>query len=217
MDLDKIKDEVCAASQKMKELGLVAGTWGNVSCRVVAETMVITPSGMDYAKLAGCNMVWVRIRDLHYEGPLKPSVESALHAAVYQVRPDAGAIIHTHSLHACAASVLQTEVPVILEEMAQLLAGPIQTAEYAPAGTAELASNAVRVLGQRNAVLLANHGAVAVGRDLKEALLAAQVIEKACQIWLEIKNSGEAHPLSPEQTTHLRDFYLHHYGQSNQD
>lgn len=214
MDLDRIKDDVCAAGQQMMELGLVAGTWGNVSRRVDDQTMVITPSGMDYARLEGCNMVCVNLHDLHYEGPLKPSVENALHAAVYRARPDVCAVVHTHSLHACAASVLQEEIPVLLEEMAQLLAGPIQTADYAPAGTAELAGNVLHALGDRNAALLANHGAVATARNLKEALLAALVIEKACQVWLEVKRTGAAHPLTPEQTAHLRDFYLNHYGQN---
>lgn len=217
MDLDRIKDEVCATSRKMLELGLVAGTWGNVSRRVNSESMVITPSGMDYDKLDGCNMVLVQFEGLGYEGPLKPSVESALHAAVYRARPDVGAIVHTHSLYACAASVLRSEIPVILEEMAQLLAGSVCTAEYALAGTDELAACVVRALGSCNAVLLANHGAVACGRDLKEALLAVQVVEKACRVWLEIKKSGEAHALTPEQTDHLRDFYLHRYGQFNRE
>lgn len=216
MDLDSIKNEVCSASQKMLEMGLVAGTWGNVSCRVDDSSMVITPSGMDYLSLHACDMVPVHLGDLRYEGELKPSVECALHAAIYQSRPDVGAIVHTHSLYACAVSVLGDEVPVILEEMAQLLAGPVSTADYAPAGTDELAANAVHALGQRDAVLLANHGAVAAGRNLKEALLAAQVIEKACRIWLEIQRSGEAHVLTPDQTSRLRDFYLHHYGQGKE-
>ena len=83
------------------ETGLVQGTWGNLSIRLDDKYMLVTPSGLDYTRLTPADMVKVNISTLAYEGSLKPTSEKGLHAEVYKQRPDAGAVIHTHSKYCC--------------------------------------------------------------------------------------------------------------------
>ena len=117
-------------------------------------------------------------------GDRVPSIEHDLHRFIYLARPDALAIVHSHSTYATtlAASRMRCGIPPVLGEVWGYLKGPVLLAEYAPAGSAELAHSAVRCLGQdRRGALLKNHGAIALGNDLRQALSLAEVIEKAAE------------------------------------
>ncbi len=96
--------------------GLVQGTWGNLSVRLDGEHMLVTPSGLDYMRLAPADMVKVKIKTLEYEGDLKPTSEKGLHAAIYRNRPDVRAIIHTHSKYCSVFAAAHKDLPVPEQE-----------------------------------------------------------------------------------------------------
>lgn len=214
MSYDELRQEVVVTAQRMLEEGLVRGTWGNVSARQPgSSSMLITPSGMDYKTMTSEDLVVVDGQGNLLEGRWKPSTESPLHLAIYHHRPDVGAIVHTHSPFATAFAVAGRSIPVITEEIAQVIGGPIETAPYAICGSPDLAMVAVRHLGQRQAVLLAKHGLVGVGRDLKEALLSGIIAEKTAQITTMAQILGGYSELGPYEIRELRDNYSNKYGQ----
>ena len=96
MDILQAKQIVIAAGKKLVETGLIARTWGNVSCRIDSQSFVITPSGKAYETLTPDDIVLVRAADLSYDGDVKPSSEKGIHAQCYLLRPECNFVIHTH-------------------------------------------------------------------------------------------------------------------------
>ncbi len=204
--------EVVRAARALLRAGLVVGTWGNISVRL-GSSFLITPSGVDYLRLRPEDLVLVGPAGEKEAGLLRPSTETPLHAAIYRARPDVGAVVHTHSPYACVCAVNREAIPPLLEEAAQLLGGAVEVAPYAPAGTEALAAAAVSALGEGKAVLLANHGVVGVGKDLREALLVCQVVEKSAFVYLWARASGSPRVLAPEEVAFLYCSFRESYGQ----
>ena len=179
-----LRQAVAAAAQALHREGLVVGTAGNVSVRAAkSEAMHITPTGMAYESLSGADIVTVTFDGNPVEGAGLPSAESLLHGAIYRARPDAGAVVHAHPLFASVLAVRHEEIPPIVDEQVIYLGGGVGVSEYAPAGSDQLAANALQALGMRNAALLANHGTVAVGRDPAHALDLTRLVERLARIW----------------------------------
>jgi len=198
----------------MLEERLVRGTWGNVSALLEnGQAMLITPSGMDYRTMGPDDLVEMDLKGNQISGRRKPSTEAPLHLAFYNSRSDIGAIVHTHSQFATAFAVAGRPIPLITEEIAQVIGGTVEVAPYAPCGSVNLAQAAVRHLGNRQAVLLAKHGLVGVGRELKEALLSCIIAEKTAEIAVMAQILGGYGELGPYEVRELRDNYLTKYGQ----
>lgn len=173
---------IVRAARALADGGLVVGTVGNVSARI-GRRLHITPSRTPYDRLRRRDLVAV---DLHAPadgatGAL-PSRELPLHLAVYRARPDAAAIVHTHSVAATAWSFLDEPLGPPLEELAYYGIGPVSTAAPAAPGTLALADNAVTALGRSRAVLLGRHGVLAVGSSVGHALVIAQVVEHQAKV-----------------------------------
>ena len=212
--MEELKQSVVLGGRQMIERNLVAGTWGNISLRNDAgNRIVITPSGRPYNELNPADIVVVDEEGTVVEGS-RPSSELLLHMAIYAARPDVRAIVHTHSLYATACAVAGEAIPPCLEELVQVVGGGVNVAHYALPGTAQLAQNAVDALEDRTAVLLANHGAVACGPSLKEALLVAELVEKAAQIHAIAGQLGGARRLSDEDVQLMRRYYVEKYRQA---
>jgi L-fuculose-phosphate aldolase len=211
----QLKEEIIQVGKKLVDTQLVVGTWGNISCRVPNhKNYHITPSGMAYHQLKTEDIVTMNFAGEVVDGKRKPSSEYLLHQEIYKARSDAGAIVHTHSNYACSFAVAQERIPPVLEEAAQLIGGAVEVARYAPPGSLELAQHGVRGLENRNAVLLANHGVVALGRTLEEAFTVAVLVEKLALVFLNAKSLGTAHVLDDLEIKNLRENFLKHYGQS---
>ena len=176
--------------RKLLELGLVQGTWGNLSVRLDDRFMLVTPSGRDYYGVHPEEMVKVRIENLSWEGDVKPSSEMGMHAGIYLTRPDVNAIIHTHAENGSVFAAAQMPLEVTDEGLAKYTGSLIPVTKFAPAGTPELVENAVVALQAHRACFLANHGMFSVGADLKGALLAAAAAEKAAALALK-EREGE--------------------------
>lgn len=190
---EEIRTQVLAAAREMLRLGLTIGNSGNVSARVPSADrllIAITPHGTYYDTIAAEDVVVVDAEGEPVVGDGIPSVELGLHAAIYAARPGVGAIVHAHPPMASAAAVIGRPIPPILEDQMIYLGGQIEVAPSALSGSDELAANALAALGPRNACLLGNHGALATGRDLREALCCCQYLEKLAQAYLFASLAG---------------------------
>jgi len=167
---------------------LVAGTSGNVSIYDrEAGIMAITPSNLDYRVMNPDDVVLMKTDGtiVSAKEGRKPSSEWRLHARIYDGISHVNAVIHTHSQHATGFAVTHTEVPVILVEMLPFLGGSIPLAGFGMPGTDEVGDNAVAAMTNppRNAALLANHGVVAVGKNIDQAYIRAVYVEDAATIY----------------------------------
>jgi L-fuculose-phosphate aldolase len=209
-DLTAQKQQVCDAGRKLLELELVAGTWGNVSIKVSDELMLITPSGIEYRTMTPQDIVEVSLKDGSYTGG-KPSSEKNLHIAIYNTRRGIHGIVHNHAAHSSTVAAARREVPPILDDLAQIVGPSVRVADYALPGTKKLVRNTVRTLKGRNAALLANHGAVCIGRDIEQAILCCQVLEKACKSLIEAEFLGGAKEISKFDAWIMHQYYLRKY------
>jgi L-fuculose-phosphate aldolase len=176
----ELRGAVAAAALRLLEGGLLRGTAGNLSARS-GGLVAVTPSGVDYRRLDPGSVPVVDLDGRQVEAPLAPSSELPLHLAVYRARPDVGAVVHTHSRFATTFAVLGEELPAVHYLLAH--AGRrVRVAPYATFGSGELADACVAALAGDRAVLLANHGVVAVGADLERALLAAEAVEEVAEL-----------------------------------
>ncbi len=207
------RKELLRICHKLNSGNLTIGTWGNFSIRVDKKSFIITPSGMNYDTLTIDDFVLVDIEGNILEGDKVPSIETKLHSHIYKARSDVSAIAHTHSDNAKSFSIARKQIGPVSEDMVQLVGGPVNIAEYCLPGTEELGVEAVKALGAYNAVLLANHGLLTVGRDIDEAIKTAEVVERNAKSILYSYLIGGPVELSKHDVDAMRDFYLTKYGQ----
>ncbi|MDQ0990158.1 class II aldolase/adducin family protein [Streptomyces sp. V3I7] len=204
------EDLVVAARRTVSD-GLVVGASGNVSVRV-GDTVLVTPSGVHYDRLTPDDVTGVDLDGRQVLGRLVPTSELPMHLAVYRAT-DAGAIVHTHAVHATAVSTLVPELPSI-HYMTGALGGPVRVAPYATYGTEELAENMLRALDDRYGCLLENHGTLTYGATLDQAYDRTAQLEWMCRVWLKASSlpGRTPHLLSPAQVAEAGE-RLRAYGQ----
>ncbi len=212
MDKNEARAAVAAMGRTLIQRRLVAGSWGNISCRTDAGCIAVTPSGRGYEGLTAEDIVLLDAAGNVVEGRLIPSSESRLHTAIYAACPAAQAIIHTHSIYASALAAMRQDVPALIEDIVQIVGGRVRCAAYAMCGTQALADNAVAALGGRKAALLANHGAVCWGTSLADALMVAEILEKTAQIACICQSAGgKIYELDAADIDAMHTFYEQHY------
>ena len=170
---------------KLVETGLVQGTWGNLSIRLNDKYMLVTPSGLDYARLTPADMVKVDLQTMKHEGGLKPTSEKGLHAAIYRERPAVNAIVHTHSRYCSMFAAAHAELPVEDAEAQKVFGTSIGLAKYAKAGSDKLAKYTAAALGRNFGALMSNHGMVTCGADMESAFANCQLMEKTAEVYIE--------------------------------
>jgi L-fuculose-phosphate aldolase len=179
-----LRAELVAAAQAMRELGLVAGSSGNLSARD-GDSILITPSGVPYPELTADDLVALSPAGEVLAGSREPSSERRVHLAVFAARPDAGALVHTHSVHATAWSFSGEPLDTGTGELEDAAGGAVRTAAFAESGGQALADACVEALGERSAVLMSRHGVLALGGSPARALDVAAVVERQAQLaWL---------------------------------
>lgn len=203
-----IKNRIVTLSREAYDEKLVAGTSGNLS-EYDRETnaMVITPSDIHFHDLTEDQIVVMSLDGTILEGARKPSSEWQMHAEIYKQMNHVTAVIHTHSPRATSFAVIHESIPVILVEMMPFLGGDIPLAELALPGTPAVGTAAVKALKNRNSCLLANHGALAVGSDLRQAYLRAVYVEDAAKIYHFARQIGSAKEIPEEMQQTLRERY----------
>ncbi|MDD3982280.1 MAG: class II aldolase/adducin family protein [Spirochaetales bacterium] len=186
--------------------GLFAGTSGNLSCLDSTGTKIaITPSSYPYEKMTLDDIVIIETSGgAVVEGNHKPSSEWRMHAAIYREVPGTRGVVHIHSPYATALATAGKRIPLVLIETLVYIGGDIPLAEFGLPGTEELGAIVARTLKTRNACLMANHGAVAVGETLEQATLRATYIEDAAKIYLLALQAGGAVALSDADLAAMR-------------
>ncbi len=175
------RKDICAAGLRLVKEGLVARSWGNISIRINESTMAITPSGVKYEDVRPELIVVINIHDGSYEGNVKPSGENKLHSEIYRSRPELGAIIHTHQINASVCSAARKEVPVLSSANRKILAADlISCGAYGLPGTKKLTTESVSAVKGSLCALMANHGAVCMGKDIEQAFTVSRILEKIC-------------------------------------
>ena len=209
--INKARVEIINAAKKMAGQNMLPGSWGNISVRVDEETFAVTPSGHGYDNLMPQDIVIVDAAGSTLDGTLIPSSELPLHLAIYKAQPDAEAVVHTHSIYASACAAARRDIPPLIEDMVQIMGGPVHCAEYALPGTDELAQNVINAMGGKRAALMANHGVACWGTTLDEAMMVAGIVEKAAQLYCITQSIGGAVLLPQSDIDAMHGFYEAHY------
>lgn len=209
----KIRKEMIETCIFLQKTGYFISTWGNISVRV-ENGFLLTPSRIDYAKTKPEDLVLMSWDGTKMKGHRLPSSEMNLHRLIFKKRQDLGAIIHTHSPYASAVACMRKTIPVITEEMSQIIGDEVRCTKYIPAGRhIAFAKEACETMGNLStAVLLSNHGAVAGGRNLSEAVVVAQVLEKVSFIFINSEPIGGSKPIPDELIKEERHRFLYKYG-----
>lgn len=182
MDLTEGKEAVAAFMARCYARGLTTATGGNVSMRM-GKTMLITPSGKDKSSLSADDIAEVRISDgVNLTPSLRLSIESDMHRRIYLARPDAGAVVHSHPLFASLFSASGEEIDTAIIAEDWYLLDKVAKVPYALMGTEALAEAAAACAADHDALLLENHGAIAVGRTLIEAFDRLECLEQAAKL-----------------------------------
>lgn len=185
-----LRRRLLAVARRMSESGLSPGRSGNVSARAEGG-LLITPSGMAYDRLAPEDLVLLDGDGKAMPGQRLPSTEWHFHLAIYRARPEAGGIVHAHSLYATALACARLDIPAFHYMIAVAGGADIRCGAYATFGTEELAQSALEALDGRRACLLANHGQIALGETVEKALdLAEEVETLAAQYWHVLQIGG---------------------------
>lgn len=193
----QLRRDLIQAAQRMAERGLAAGTSGNVSLRA-AEGILITPSAVPYEALTP-EMIPLMREDGSFEGRYRPSSEWRFHLDIYLSRPDVGGVVHHHAPYVTALSMARREIPPCHYMVTRFGGGNVRCAEYALFGTAALSHAVLKAMEGRSACLMANHGGLAVGRNVASALGAATELEVLAQQYLLSLQAGGPVLLSEQE------------------
>ena len=200
------------AAQEVERSGLSPGTSGNLSIRVPGG-FLITPTGVSYGSMDPADTVFLTSRGDPAGDRLEPSSEWPLHTAIYTDRPDAGAVVHLHSPYATGIACLRREIPAFHYMVAVAGGNTIRCARYETYGTVELALAAVEALEDRRACLLSNHGQIAIGESLDEAVRLAREVEDLAHTYSAALDAGEPVILPPDEIERVA-IRFRSYGQS---
>jgi L-ribulose-5-phosphate 4-epimerase len=197
------RQQVLEASLWLSEHGYFGsqlGTGGNVSVRIDGEdAMAITPTSARYQELAVDDIcvVGFDLASIEAKTERKPSMESGMHSIIYRRRLDINAVVHTHQLFGGVFALINEPIPALFDEVSCALGPTVEVVPYALSGSARLAENVGEKLSNNaNAYIIQNHGIIALGRYLREAILHAELLEKVAQAYcLALSTGREVHTL----------------------
>lgn len=191
-----LRQHLLSTSKRLVALGLNKGTSGNCSVRTGEGAFLMTPSGLDVKEMTPDSMVEMQLDGTFVPGK-KPSSEWRFHRDIFASRPEVNAVIHTHSMFATTMACLHQAIPPFHYMIAVTGGDSIRCAPYALFGSQALSDNALAALKGRKACLLANHGMIAMGASLDEALAITEEVENLCeQYWRLLQITPEPPLLS---------------------
>lgn len=192
-----LRTELIEACRSMNRLGINRGTAGNISARY-GDGFLISPTGIPYEKLAPEHVVAMNW-DATFSGDVLPSSEWRFHRDILRARPDLNALVHTHSTHATAVSILHKDIPAIHYSIAAAGGPTIRCAPYEIFGSQALADRVVKALEGRRACLMAHHGVIAAHVSIARALALAVTVEQLAQQYMLCLPLGEPPILSDSE------------------
>jgi len=215
MKLKEERRKIVAFCQQMISSGLVKGTGGNMSlCNCEKTIIAISPSGTKYETMKPEDVVLVDLQGNHIDGSLKPSSEIQFHLDLLNLRPDIHAVVHTHSPYVTTMACLRMEIPAI-HYLIGHVGYKVPVAFYATFGTKALSENICAAIGSGDAVIMANHGLVTVGKTLENAYQKAEMVEYVAQLYLQAMAVSKPTLLSDEEMSQVMEKYKT-YGKQNQ-
>ncbi len=192
------KEQVVRYGKKLIDRRLTTGSGGNISvCNREKKLVAISPSGLDYYETTPEDIVILDMDGNLVEGKHRPSSESGMHLAFYKNRADVSGIVHTHSKFATAIACMGWELPAV-HYLIGMAGHRVKCTGYATYGSDELAKEALETIGDSNAVLLANHGLIALGEDVDRAFSTAEHLEFVSEVYYLTKTLGTPNILSDE-------------------
>ena len=192
------KEQVVRYGKKLIDRRLTTGSGGNISVYNREKNLVaISPSGLDYYETTPEDIVILDIDGNLVEGKHRPSSEAGMHLAFYKNRADVSGIVHTHSKFATAIACMGWELPAV-HYLIGMAGHRVKCTGYATYGSDELAKKALETIGDSNAVLLANHGLIALGEDVDRAFSTAEHLEFVSEVYYLTKTLGTPNILSDE-------------------
>jgi L-fuculose-phosphate aldolase len=194
-----IKEKLVDTARELLRSGLVEGTAGNLSARLPDGNVVLSPSSLPYETMTVNDLVVCDLEGKVLAGERAPTTEKALHLACLRRYPELGAVIHSHAKYATMFAITRRPIPCVVEEFDVFVGGEVPVAEYRLTGSDELGEEVSRHVGDRGAVLMANHGLLTVGKDLAGALKVARLVERTAEIVWGAQALGSVVPL-PEET-----------------
>ena len=198
------REAIIDICQCLYQRGFIAGTEGNVSVRVDADRIWITPSGHHKGMMHADDLLLIDLEGRVHAGEGRPSSETPMHLVCYQRRDDIQSVVHAHPPIATAMTVTGSPLATNLLPEAVIVLGDVPTVPYHLPSTWDFAKMVGEALQYTNAALLENHGAVAVGASLQTAFNVMETIERAAQIFFLAKTLGHVRPLSSEAITALQ-------------
>ena len=185
-DYRAFKKQVLEYSQALVREGYLSGTGGNLSVRITGENaLAVTPSNFDYMEMQVDDVCIVDFSLNRMEGEYQPSIESGMHAAVYEERPDVNCVIHTHQVYASALALIDTPIPALYDEQVRWLGRSVEIIPYAPSGTGSLKKNIAKMVrNNHNAYILKNHGALSLGPNPERAMHNVFLLEKCALTYI---------------------------------
>jgi L-fuculose-phosphate aldolase len=189
-------------AKRIYEKGLVQAGEGNISIRIeTRDELLITPTYNKYLNLKKKHLVYSQFDGKLLSKGSKPSSEYRLHVALYKARPKVQCVIHTHSPHATMMSVARKKIPILLEEQVIFLGGSVNISDFAVAHSDEFSVNAIKGMGTKNGVLLANHGCLVCGRNIDDAIKMAELVEKLAFIYIGAERLGKVNEIARTSCT----------------
>lgn len=198
-----LRQDLVRFGKMLHEQGFVAATDGNLSVRLDQRRILVTPTCFSKGMMRPEDMVIVDLHGKKLSGAYNPSSEIAMHLTIYRMRPDVGAIVHAHpcTATAFASAGIALDEPLCSEVVITL--GSVPLAPYATTGSMELSDSLRPYIPFHDAILMANHGVVAYGEDLRRAYMRMEAVEHYAKIVLAVRQLGSARSLDSHELEKL--------------
>ena len=207
MTAQETKEQLLWVAKEMLRSNLVQGTAGNLGARLPDGNAVLTPSSLDYTEMTLDDLVVCDLDGNVLEGTRGPTTEKALHLAALRQHEDIGATMHCHAKYATMFALTRTPIPAVIEEFDVFVGGDVEVADYCTTGTQELADEVAARVAKKAAVLMANHGLFAVGKNPKDVLHIATLVERTAEIIWGAHALGTVVPLPEEVNKTFAGYY----------
>jgi L-fuculose-phosphate aldolase len=208
------RDEIVQYGRLLHQTGLVAATDGNLSVRLGDGTFLCTPTLMSKGMMNPNDLVIVDARGHMVSGSRSVSSEIAMHLFIYRKRPDVGAVVHAHPPTATGFAAAGMPLDSALCSEIIITLGTVPLANYETPGTPELAEALAPLVGDHDAILMANHGVVTYGEDLMTAYMNMETVEHYAKIALVTHMLGKQKPLSETHVSKLREIRTKYHAQN---
>ncbi len=207
MTSDEIKAQLLDTAKAMITEGLVEGTAGNLSARLPDGNVVLTPSSLPYQTMTIADLVVTDIDGNVLEGERSPTTEKDLHLSCLRKHDDIHAVMHCHAMFATMFAITHQPIPCVIEEVDVYIGGDVPVANYKMTGSKQLGEEVSEWVGDRAAVLMANHGLLTVGKDPADCLKLAQLVERTAQIVWGARLLGDLVPLPASTVEKMAPIY----------